>query len=274
MTPIILLSGQAGSGKDTIASFLVKNHGAMAIALADPMKRFIRDTFGFSESQLWGPSSARNELVDGYGRQSRRDEIMSKIEKSGPVFIAGVQPHQSSRWAQRWLEKWARDLLESTESSGGRLSARKTLQTFGTEWGRRVSRDIWIDYAVRMSRLLLGGGFAYSATEGIYDDETKMGPNMVVITDGRFRNEVAEVLILGGHVWKIESPDLDSSAVEAVGVAGHKSESEQKSIPDHFFTATIVNDKSKGLAYAEKLTNSAVAMEILTATCLPSASYR
>jgi hypothetical protein len=59
--PIIMLSGQAGSGKDTVAHFLVKNHGAVSIAQADPMKRLAMKLFGFSEETLWGPSERRND---------------------------------------------------------------------------------------------------------------------------------------------------------------------------------------------------------------------
>jgi len=38
---IIAISGLAGSGKDTAADFLVKNHGFCKISFADEMKRIV-----------------------------------------------------------------------------------------------------------------------------------------------------------------------------------------------------------------------------------------
>ena len=68
---IIGLSGLAGSGKTTVANMLVKNHVFEAISLADPMKRFCKEMFGFSDEQLYGPSSARNAIDPRYGKSPR-----------------------------------------------------------------------------------------------------------------------------------------------------------------------------------------------------------
>jgi dephospho-CoA kinase len=59
---IVGLSGHAGSGKDTVARFLREDHGARCIALADLLKVFCKEIFGFSEEQLWGPSEMRNAV--------------------------------------------------------------------------------------------------------------------------------------------------------------------------------------------------------------------
>lgn len=58
---ILGISGQAGVGKDTFADELVRSCGFVKIALADPMKRFCAQVFGFSAETLWGPSEKRNE---------------------------------------------------------------------------------------------------------------------------------------------------------------------------------------------------------------------
>lgn len=62
--------GLAGSGKDTAADILVQKRNYVKVALADPLKRFCREVYDFSEEQLWGPSSARNA---GDPRYSRSD---------------------------------------------------------------------------------------------------------------------------------------------------------------------------------------------------------
>jgi hypothetical protein len=57
---LIVLSGEAGAGKDSIAKLLVEQHGWQLYSLAVPLKRFVADMFGFTDEQLYGPSSARN----------------------------------------------------------------------------------------------------------------------------------------------------------------------------------------------------------------------
>lgn len=57
---LIVLSGEAGAGKDSVADLLADRHGWTKFSLASPMKRFCADMFGFTDEQLYGPSSARN----------------------------------------------------------------------------------------------------------------------------------------------------------------------------------------------------------------------
>lgn len=57
---LIVLSGEAGAGKDSVAKILVEDHGWMMFSLSAPMKRFAGDMFGFTDDQLYGPSSSRN----------------------------------------------------------------------------------------------------------------------------------------------------------------------------------------------------------------------
>lgn len=58
---LIVLSGTAGAGKDSVAKVLVNAHGWELYSLAGPMKRFAADMFGFTDEQLYGPSKARNK---------------------------------------------------------------------------------------------------------------------------------------------------------------------------------------------------------------------
>jgi hypothetical protein len=55
------LAGAAGSGKDTVADILVRQHGFTKISLADPMKRACAEWFGWDSQTLWGASVLRNE---------------------------------------------------------------------------------------------------------------------------------------------------------------------------------------------------------------------
>lgn len=63
---IIGISGQAGSGKDTAADMLLAKEGFIKLSLADPIKRFAKELWDFSDDQLWGPSEFRNKPDERY----------------------------------------------------------------------------------------------------------------------------------------------------------------------------------------------------------------
>lgn len=165
------LVGRAGSGKDTVADILVRDHGWVKIALADPMKRFLRDVLAFSDDQLWGPSSSRNAPDKRYIR---------------------------SRPAQGWLDD-QRPLY---------LTPRHALQQLGTEWGRACYENVWIDCALRDAARVLDPNLSvtsvnyYSAKAGPIFVGGFPQPKGVVISDCRFPNEVKAIHAAGGVVWK------------------------------------------------------------------------
>lgn len=69
---LIVLSGEAGAGKDSVSDVLVARHGFVAYSLAAPLKRFLKDMFGFTDEQLYGRSSARNEPDPRWARPCPR----------------------------------------------------------------------------------------------------------------------------------------------------------------------------------------------------------
>jgi hypothetical protein len=204
MYPIVLLVGQAGSGKDTVADLLVKNHNGVKISLAAPIKTFAQIVFGFSDHQLYGPSSARAETVRVLGGF---DSMVYDNYNAARwlMDIFGTTHH-----AEDWYNKY---ILPHKE-----VSARHVLQTFGTECGRAVNPDVWVDVAIESAKAQLA---------------TK---DLVVIPDGRFRNEVLAVKAVGGTVIQIRNPD-------GVSPESHASEREQNSIPTWWYNKVFVNYK-------------------------------
>lgn len=235
--PVILLVGKAGSGKDTVGALLAKSLNGQTLALADEMKRVLHMDMKVPEEVLWGPSHLRNALmseVSNLSSISTNLGILSLVAyhlRTTPLARGRSDTREDMHEAlKEWFEKYA--LPTNT--------VRYVLQTLGTEWGRANDPDIWIDIAIKNAEKVLAGA-SYRAATGI--DLCPSPPSykdFVIITDGRFRNEVLAVRKLGGIVIKIVNPDEKSTST-------HASETEQDSIPEHWFDLVFYNDKTAGL---------------------------
>lgn len=58
---IVAIAGLASSGKSLVAEYLRDTHGFRIVSFADPLKRIVQQLWGFTDEQLWGPSSKRSE---------------------------------------------------------------------------------------------------------------------------------------------------------------------------------------------------------------------
>lgn len=278
-TPIILINGQAGCGKDTVAAMIKQyTHNTVCIAQADPMKRFAARVFGFSEHQLWGPSEARNALDERFKSIEAWNEAALALSEHSTYewVVDSLGTHQEASSGVIQLERWFADLakehgfalIKKKQEHGGWerevfavipagvpkrvITPRYVLQTLGTEWGRDFSRDMWVNYAIRTAHTLLGGGVDYDRTKGVFKAEHGM-PDFVVITDGRFVNEIVTIKREGAIAINVVNPvDTDEAMkVEVAGVKGHRSEAELKMIPGHYFDIELRNDKRQGLLTLE-----------------------
>ncbi len=190
--PFILgLSGAAGSGKDTVAQILVERYGFVKVALADPLKRMVRQTWPFTCEQLWGPSERRSE----------------------------------------------------TPAGATRPTAREALQLLGTEWGRKLDEDVWINCAMEIAGRLLEGGWWYEDTKGAVRVETERfpvesvaPPAGVVISDVRFDNEAQKIKKAGGEVWSVVGR---SALLPIGGLADHPTEA---GVSPSYIDSEVFND--------------------------------
>ncbi len=223
------LLGPAGSGKDLTADWFVEK-GFVKVAFADPMKRFVQRAFGFNDFALWGSSEERNRLVSvseawwfdvigAFGTASR--ELVQDVLDEGLRTTGYMKLHD-------WLTQLRKDYREQ-------ISARVILQTLGTEWGREVDPTMWVKYAHKVAAEV-HNGYGYSQFNGLGDKLPR--PHVgVVIPDHRFANEVEATKQAGGYVLRLKR--LSQSGEETVGVAGHKSEAEMKTLPDEAFNLVL-----------------------------------
>lgn len=224
---IIGISGLAGSGKDTCADFLVRDHNFVKVSFADPMKRICMDVYGFSFDQLWGPSAARN------AHDTRLPREHGPFNKDGVCACCSIDfgPGYS-------LD----EVIKRKTQHPCYLTPRFALQQLGSEWGRACREDTWVEYALTVAtKLSQEGGYNYSAMGGLSHDWRPGDKNWkthVVIPDVRFENELIGLDVVGALTIRVVRPNAGLG-----GAAGaHRSEREQSGILDSRFDLVIQND--------------------------------
>ena len=292
--PLIMLFGKAGSGKNTVASMISSKVRCVEIAQADPIKRLGKYLFEFTDDQLWGPSELRNApdhrsiggppgspynvwIPSQFRGVTEKEELVG--EASGNFWynrceqrfgtkevqtwikeIALYDPDRSAKNVKAMLETWFSYIRWITIQEHKPITPRLMLQTMGQEARKVISSSLWNDICLKNSMKILRGGFKYDPTTGIerITPSTPEGPDVVIITDGRFKNELLAVRAINGVVVNIVDGSNGVSDAERAGIIGHPSETEQNSIPNHFFDYIIYNDKSMGVSALEGKVNKLI----------------
>jgi hypothetical protein len=169
--------GSAGAGKDEAAKQLVKYHNFVPLAFADPLKRFLADTFDWDEDRLWGPSENRAKEDPRY-------------RLSLPFGLT----HEEMKARTEYL------------------TARHALQSLGDGWGRNQCCELtWVLYAMRVAKKIGGGEYHYDPIRGLIKYGTPGCPILVgeprkdiVITDLRYKNEAEAVREAGGYLVRVK----------------------------------------------------------------------
>lgn len=214
---VVSIAGLSSSGKDATADIFVK-HGYVKVSMADPLKRFCKDLWEFSDNQIFGPSKFRNIPDERYP---------TKYKYSVVKDIHG-----------NVIEEVRQEPIEY-------LVPRMPLQKIGTDIFRMIDPDVWARKAINTAKALLAkDGSArtvqYTQSEGIFHAEDHEPYKGVVIADIRFINELKYVRDVGGITIRIKRPDA--------GLQGdfgkHISELEMQNLFDDEFDFIINNNKS------------------------------
>lgn len=230
---LLTVNGEADNGKDYIADWCAREFDLVKISLADPMKRFCRQLFGFPVENLWGPSEKRNELLDATGLWTTAFTQLHTLHQ----FTAAVVPEEMGPdvrvRAFVGIQDWFTNLRKQYPE---KLSARIALQTLGTEWGREISPTLWVDYLFGVQVPLLVEGYEYTALLGIRKNLPVAEPkNGLVIPDQRFINELDSCDERGGYSLRTRRLSRVKTDGSNIGLQGHQSEQEMRGIPDSRF---------------------------------------
>ena len=168
---LIGLAGPARSGKDTVAQWLVAQHGFRQFSFSDALYEEVSRAFRVSVQFLQDPRI----------KDSPRDELALKncfdLEFVGVAI--GTLDAEMRHTCGVYLYP-----------QGVPLTPRWILQTWGTEYRRAQDPDYWI---MRAAEWL--------------DDYVSWGCERFVNSSTRYPNEAKWIRSLGGDVWHISRPD-------------------------------------------------------------------
>lgn len=172
-----------------------------------------------------GKDTLANHLVKKYGfvRIAMADELKR-------ILMQLYDMSEEQLWGDD--QKEIPDLRYPIPSKG-HMTPRMGAQVLGTEVVRNLYPDTWVRLARKYANAVLEGTHYYEKTQGIIPNRrfgrffTKK-PTGVVIPDVRFMNEIKGVHEEGGTVIRLKR----AMATGDVGIRGHRSEEEQKQIPD------------------------------------------
>lgn len=210
----------AGVGKDTVAKRLLDKHSFVSLAWADPMKRFCREIFEFSDAQLWGESDQRTLPDYRFMRE--------------PPSATGT------------MRQYEHGVVKRDEVPATYLTPRFALQTLGNDWGRTCYKNVWIDYGIRVIQRLQSGGYTYDPKEGLRpcifleDDPMARPKTRVVVSDLRYYNEAEAIKLAGGKLVRVKRLLTSTFSAEQMDNA-HGSEVELPCWDDDKFDYVIEN---------------------------------
>lgn len=162
MPHIISFSGNLGSGKDTlgneIVEYLRSEYGkdAEKFSFAKPLKEFCINILGLNRNHVYGSQKDKEELTH-----------LSWEDMPGVYFLSCSSKKSNFEKVYYGNDDGHAELICH---HAGPMTVREVLQFFGTEIGRRVYDNIWID--------------------ALHRELDNSGCEFAIITDGRFHNEL------------------------------------------------------------------------------------
>jgi hypothetical protein len=215
---IIGLAGDAGAGKSTLARLLIAEGNERATRLeccagiqwtkasmAEPLKELGIRLFRLDREDCYGPSDYRKRYVAGsalaeYWADTKRlawnaRGELAKYYPRDPMFAVALLYER--------IEELRLDAMPQDGGPACGVTVRKVLEVLGTDWGRRLNPDVWVERFID-------------------------GPKWRVVDDIRFPNEVAAVQAAGGVCYWLDA--RERVPPKPAGYVRHASEPTRESL--------------------------------------------
>lgn len=213
MPRLIGITGFRTSGKDTTCRLVKELRPELRVdraAFADNLKLLAARSLGLAEDG----ASTDEELI----------ALMDTFKEIG-VLTYGVRVPGKRRWN--------RPKTYVTEITG-----RQYLQYLGANARVVFGNNFWVDQVLPNPMFLPGWGEAQDV-DGLLKNSYPLS-DILCVTDVRYPNEAARVVELGGEVWEVVRPGLETD--------GHSSE---QPLPRELVSRTIDNSGTiENLRYA------------------------
>lgn len=204
---MIVLCGKRNSGKNYIAELLRQELGPdipISIrAFADPIKNIVNKYFNVPVINLWGPSPLRDKIPDKW---KNIDE-----ELNGAKWKLETSPNTKEIRVLRECFEHIYHFYKETPPYQTNPTPRELLKHIGQRFRQEFGPDYWFNKVAE-----------------------PVEKGLVIITDGRFENEILPIKKGGGLIIKIIRPNnlfLDS----------HITETSLDSIQESLFDKIFVN---------------------------------
>ena len=122
-----------------------------------------------------------------------------------------------------WNEDHTDGDLKETASKLG-VTPRQAMQWLGTEWGRKIDPDCWVNHCLRKIYRDMHCNQVVTVKNSSQRTFKNLRTQVATITDIRFRNEAEALLSWGGYLIFLEGGGLQGQ------VANHASESSVESV--------------------------------------------
>jgi hypothetical protein len=190
---LIGLAGSAGTGKDTIADYLVEQHGFTKFSFSDALYREVSSAFDV----------AIDDLKDRFNKERAHPKLKAK-HCQDKAFRCIMEDYARHRVAERMPNvvnaNWYIDNME--------FSPRWVLQHWGTEYRRQDDPEYWLKAASLWVKAWLE----------VTKDDGQFHAGLVN-TSVRFPNEQEWIDSLNGSVWHVRRSNVSGVASELQHIA-------------------------------------------------------
>lgn len=180
-----------------------------------------------------GKDTAYSFIQEAYGPAARRRAFADKLKVMAALALGYEGAPEKLIADMNFLKEdgyVSSFLVRDTFPDQQRITGRRYLQLFGAKAREVFGDSFWVDQVVPLD---WATGALLWENETAFNDTYLGEPTYACVTDVRYPNEAERILALGGVVWQIIRPGIESD--------GHSSE---QPLPLHLVTTVIENNGS------------------------------